>query len=135
MALGEAVSARIAIGIGCRRGCSAEAIVAVIEVACAARDLRGAGLFTVDLKRDEPGLRAAAATLGLPLAFVPAADLAAVADRVGHRSRRVEAATGTPSVAEAAALVGAGPGGHLVVPRLAHRAATCAVALAAEPGA
>lgn len=130
MALGAAVS-RLAIGVGCRRACPADAVVAVVREACAGFDLAGAGLFSIEAKRHEAGLRQAATTLGLPLAFLPATALADAAPRVSHRSPRVTAAMGVPSVAEAAALVGAGPGSRLVVPRRAHAMATCAVAVAA----
>ena len=132
MALDQAVSLRLAIGIGCRRDCSAGAVLAVVQETCAGFDLTGAGLFTIEAKREEAGLREAAARLGLSLVFLPAGDLAAVADRVTHRSTRAEAALGVPSVAEAAALVGAGAGSRIVVPRLAHAAATCAVAAPLE---
>ncbi|MBE7219935.1 MAG: cobalamin biosynthesis protein [Caulobacteraceae bacterium] len=131
MALGEAVT-RLAIGIGCRRLCPAAAVLDVVNEACAGLDLTGAGLFTIEAKRQEGGLREAAAALGLPLAFLPADDLATIAERVTYRSSRVADAVGVPSVAEAAALAGAGPGSRLIVPRLAHAAATCAVAAASE---
>lgn len=132
MALDQVVSLRLAIGLGCRRECPAEAILAVVREACVGFDLTGAGLFTAEAKCGEAGLREVAARLGLPLVFLPAEQLAMVANRVTHRSRRVEAALGVPSVAEAAALAGAGPGSRLTVPRLAHAAATCAVAAPLE---
>jgi cobalt-precorrin 5A hydrolase len=40
-----------------------------------------------------------------------------------------------PSVAEAAALAGAGPGAVLIVPRIAQDGATCAIAGSAEGAA
>lgn len=126
------MSLRLAIGIGCRRDCPADAVLAVIREACATLDLTGAGLFTAEAKRGEVGLCDAAARLGLPLVFIPIEKLAGAADRVTHRSRQVEAALGVPSVAEAAALAGAGTGSRLMIPRLAHAAATCAVAMPPE---
>ena len=131
MALGETVS-RFAIGVGCRRGGPAAAVLAVVKEACDGLDLTGAGLFTIEAKRHEGGLHEAAAALGLPLIFLPVDDLASAAGRVSYRSTRVADAVGVSSVAEAAALAGAGPGSRLVVPRLAHAAATCAVAAAAK---
>ena len=131
MALGEAVS-RLAIGVGCRRACSAAAVLAVVNEACSGLDLAGASLFTIEAKSHEGGLREAAAALGLPLAFLAADDLATAAERVSYRSARVIDAVGVPSVAEAAALAGAGPGSRLIVPRLANAKATCAVAAASE---
>jgi hypothetical protein len=40
-----------------------------------------------------------------------------------------------PSVAEAAALAGAGPGSVLLVPRIVHDGATCAIAVSREVAA
>ena len=70
----------------------------------------------------------AAVALGLPLVYLPANILAAAA--VVTKSARVTALFGTPSVAEAAALAGAGQGARLLGPRLASPAATCAIAVA-----
>ncbi|MFH8370740.1 cobalamin biosynthesis protein [Streptomyces sp. NPDC018031] len=91
-------------------------------------------LATAAAKAGEPGVVAAAAGLGVPLLVFGAAELAAVA--VPGPSAVVRAAVGTPAVAEAAALLAAGPGGaELVVgkrksvPRDGGSAmATCAVA-------
>lgn len=85
-------------------------------------------LFTIDAKRDEAGLREAARLLELPLVFLPLQALLARRDELLTHSPRVEALTGVGSVAEAAALVGAGPGSLLLGPRLASARATCAIA-------
>lgn len=60
---------------------------------------------TADIKADEPGIVAFAANRGLPLLTFSAAELAAV--NVPNPSEVVRAAVGTPSVAEAAALLAA----------------------------
>lgn len=122
---------RLAIGLGCRKGCPAEAVLAVVRDACARLDLTHGRLFSIEAKRHETGLHEAAAELGLPLVFLPESGLAVAAEHVSHRSPRVAAAMGVPSVAEAAALAGAGAGSRLLIPRRAHAAATCAVAVAA----
>ncbi|WP_078843483.1 cobalamin biosynthesis protein [Streptomyces albus] len=83
-------------------------------------------LATAEAKAGEAGIAGAAARLGVPLVTYPAAELAAVA--VPHPSRTVLGATGTPSVAEAAALLAAGPGAELLVPKSASPRATVAVA-------
>ena len=122
--------AMIAIGIGCRRGAPATAIVAVVREALA--QLGGsdmpARLFSIEQKRGEPGLIAAAQALGLPLDFLSPEALREVEARVATRSPRVEAAVGVASVSEAAALAGAGAGAHLVAPRLTRGDVTCAIA-------
>jgi cobalt-precorrin 5A hydrolase/precorrin-3B C17-methyltransferase len=69
--------------------------------------------------------------LGLPVRAFSSAELAAVA--VPSPSPAVEAAVGTPSVAEAAALLAAGPGAELVVPKQTGEQATVAVARRRAP--
>lgn len=132
--MGQALKGGLSIGIGCRRGCPASAIVALVDRASTGLDRAGASLFTLAAKQHETNMREAARTLGLPLIGLPAAVLRETGPQVTIRSARVEAAVGVPSVAEAAALAGAGPAGRLVVPRLAQDGATCAIAVATEPG-
>ena len=81
---------------------------------------------TIEVRVDEPGLVAFAAERGWALMGFPAAALAAVA--VPNPSDTVRAALGTPSVAEAAALLAAGPGGRLLVPKYPTRSVTVAIA-------
>ena len=114
----------IVAGIGCRRGCPAEAIVALVRAAEAMAEPVGA-LAAPAFKRDEPGLQQAADRLGIPLLFVEDAALAAAQARCVTRSEAAERATGFASVAEAAAL---GAGGVLVLPRLTGAGVTCALA-------
>ena len=80
-----------------------------------------AEVATIDRRVD----RAAVLALGLPVrAFPPGAGRG----RRAHAERRVQAAVGTPSVCEAAALLAAGPGGELVVTKRASPTATVAIA-------
>ncbi len=120
----------IAIGIGCRRGATSDAIVALIATARAqvAAGDEPVALFTHDRKRDEPGLMAAATVLGLPLRFLSQAALQAVEDRIVTRSLHAAATLGVASVSEAAALAGADPGARLLVPRIVGAGTTCAIA-------
>ncbi|WP_435842777.1 cobalamin biosynthesis protein [Streptomyces fradiae] len=112
----------LVVGVGARRGVTAREVCDL--VAAVLREAgRGPGdvvaLATVAAKAGEPGLVEAAARLGVPLRAHPADVLARV--RVPHPSDAALAATGTPSVAEAAALAEAvavarttgpdGPGG------------------------
>jgi cobalt-precorrin 5A hydrolase len=62
---------------------------------------------------------------------MPEAALKAAEPRALTRSERVVALTGLGSVAEAAALAGAGPVSRLVQPRIASANATCAIAVSA----
>ncbi|MCW2249151.1 cobalt-precorrin 5A hydrolase [Azospirillum fermentarium] len=122
----------IAIGVGCRKGCPAAAIVALVRRALSALPPRTgwgrAVLATAARKRYEPGIRAAARRLSLPLIIVRDGALAAAQRRTHTRSARVAALVGVPSVAEAAALAAVGWHGRLAVTRMNTSAVTCAIA-------
>jgi cobalt-precorrin 5A hydrolase len=131
MGFGKAMAGMIAIGIGCRKSCASEAIVALVTRALAECPTSGGvrGLFSVADKRGEPGLNAAAQTLRLELTFLSREALAAVTPRLLTRSAAAQSRFGLASVAEAAALAGGGPEARLLAPRLAANGATCAIAL------
>jgi len=130
----QATLVDIAIGLGCRKGVSGEVIASLVREALARIEQTGAAaLFTVDAKRAEAGMAQAAQALAMPLHYLPQEALEAVADKAQTRSPRVEALFGVPSVAETAALVGAGPGAVLILPRIARDDATCAIARAPQP--
>lgn len=117
----------IVAGIGCRRGCPADTIVALVREAEACVDRRAGQLAAPAFKQDEPGLHEAAAFLGLPLVFAPEAMLIAMQPFCPTRSTAARRASGLSSVAEAAALAVSG-GGPLLLPRIAAGGATCALA-------
>ena len=125
----------IAIGVGCRKACERGAIVELVT-----RALRQAGdpagervLFTIESKRGELNLEDAARDLDLPLRFFSHEQLTIAAPCVKTRSARVERHIGLPSLAETAALAGAGPGGELIVARVVADGVTCAIAYRAGP--
>ena len=123
------MSATIAIGIGCRIGCSADAIEALVREALdLAPEAPRLGLFTILDKTGEFGLIEAAGRLRLDLLFLTRDALREQAPFVRTRSMRTQRLFGVPSIAEAAALAGAGTGATLIIPRIASRSATCAVA-------
>ncbi|MFJ8009797.1 precorrin-3B C(17)-methyltransferase [Streptomyces fagopyri] len=105
----------LVVGVGASKGVPVDEVLGLVEDA-----LRDAGLSarsvaelaTVDAKAEEPGIVAAAGRLGVPLVTYTAGELAAV--DVPNPSDAPLAAVGTPSVAEAAALV---RGGELLVPK------------------
>jgi cobalt-precorrin 5A hydrolase len=125
----------VAIGIGCKRGCSSEVIVALVERAIAAASCAGApaALFTHDAKKSEAGLASAAKALGLPLVFLDGQVLRQASLRAATNSPRVMVMFGLPSIAEAAALAGAGPSSVLLVARMSDGGASCAIAGTREP--
>jgi cobalt-precorrin 5A hydrolase len=132
MDLGETMSAPLlAIGIGCKSGVSAEAVIALVEKACGQIDGLATALYTTEEKRAEPALGEAARRLDLPLVHLSRTALKAMAPHAVTQSPRVLALFGVPSVAETAALAGAGPGSRLVLPRIAAGGVTCAIALCA----
>jgi cobalt-precorrin 5A hydrolase/precorrin-3B C17-methyltransferase len=117
----------LVVGVGCSRGASVEEILDLVDSALADAGLAPASvaaLASVEAKREEPGLAGAARARGWPLRFHPAGELAAVP--VPNPSAAVAHAVGTPSVAEAAALIGA-PADLVVAKRKTARA-TVAVA-------
>ncbi|MEU9133003.1 Rv2231c family pyridoxal phosphate-dependent protein CobC [Kitasatospora sp. NPDC048540] len=121
----------LTVGLGARRGVSCAEVLALVDsvLAEAGRARHEiARLATLDARTAEPGLRAAAAELGVPLTGHPAEELARVP--VPHPSTAALAAVGTPGVAEAAALLGSG--GTLLVTK--RRSALATVALAAPGG-
>ncbi|MFD4876831.1 precorrin-3B C(17)-methyltransferase [Streptomyces sp. NPDC058420] len=122
----------LVVGVGASKGAPVDEVLGLVESAVRDAGLSLASLAqlaTVDAKSKEPGIVETARRLGVPLVTYSAEELAAV--EVPNPSDAPLAAVGTPSVAEAAALVG---GGELLVPkRKSERAdgqpamATCAV--------
>ena len=123
---------KIAIGVGCRKGCASEAILALVRraVARAASEGAQAELFTHEAKRFEPGLIEAAERLGLPLVFLDQTRLGAASPGAATTSAKVMTLFALPSIAETAALAGAGAGAELLVSRISSAGASCAVARA-----
>jgi cobalt-precorrin 5A hydrolase len=86
-------------------------------------------IATETSKADERGIASAARTLSVPVVRCPVADLGRVADQVLTHSLRVQELMGVPSIAEASALVAAGPNARLLGARLAANKVTCAIAI------
>ena len=115
------------VGVGTSRGAPAAEIGQLIDGTLAELGLSAWSvryIATADVKADEPGLLAAAAGRGWPVVTFPASRLAAVP--VPNPSEVVRRAVGTPSVAEAAALIE--PGATLLAAKRASAHATVAVA-------
>ncbi|MFF7772297.1 precorrin-3B C(17)-methyltransferase [Streptomyces massasporeus] len=119
----------LVVGVGASKGAPVEEVLGLVRDALREAGLSVASvaeLATVDAKAEEAGIVEAARRLGVPLVTYSAEELAGV--DVPNPSDAPLAAVGTPSVAEAAALVG---GGELLVPKRKSAAspamATCAV--------
>ncbi len=121
----------VIVGVGCRRGVNCETIVAAIGEA-----LKSAGrciddvrlIASADIKRDEPGLLAAARSLGVPLRFI-SSETIRNSDKKFERSAFVQEKVNLPAVAEPAALL-AGRRTELLLAKQKFQSVT--VALAAE---
>jgi cobalt-precorrin 5A hydrolase len=97
----------VIVGIGCRRGTPVERIAtavqsALAEAGVALNEVRF--LASADLKADEAGLLAAAEALGVPIRFIPAAEIRASSRDFSH-SDLVKEQVNLPAVAEPAALL------------------------------
>jgi cobalt-precorrin 5A hydrolase/precorrin-3B C17-methyltransferase len=123
----------LVVGVGASRGVPEREVLDLIDTAFAAGGLSAGSircLATADVKSSERGIVAAARTLGVPLVVHGVDALAQV--KTPNPSSVVERAVGAPSVAEAAALIGAQAGdpprGELVVSKRTSAMATVAVA-------
>jgi cobalt-precorrin 5A hydrolase len=127
----KAMARLIAIGIGCRKNCPGETIVALVQRALAdLGEIEGERrLFSLIDKQVEAGLHTAAAALACDLVFLPRAALAAMTPRLLTRSAATQKRFGLESIAEASALAGAGEKARLLGPRLVENGATCAIAM------
>jgi cobalt-precorrin 5A hydrolase/precorrin-3B C17-methyltransferase len=122
----------LVVGVGASTGAPAAEVADLVASALRRAGLAAAAVAevaTIDRRAGDPAVGA----LGLPVRAFTAAELAAVAAEVPSPSPAVEAAVGTPSVAEAAALLAAGPGARLVVTKTASAHATVAVARRHRP--
>ena len=126
------------LGMGCERNTSLSLLERLLEQTLGDQQLAPesvAGLASIDRKADEPALLALAAKRGWPVRWFGADSLGAVP--VPTPSAAVAQEMGTASVAEAAALLAAGPAAQLLQTKRIehahpgeHGAATLAVALA-----
>jgi cobalt-precorrin 5A hydrolase len=126
----------IVAGIGCRRGVPAKAIEDVIRVALLEGGLTRHelnALATLSEKGDEPGLRELAQRWDLTLILPRMAELVSAAEFTKTISPYSLAAKGLPSVSETVALAAAGRKARLLVPRVATKEATCAIAVGEGP--
>jgi cobalt-precorrin 5A hydrolase len=119
----------IAVGLGARSGVP---LIGPVLAALASAGLETTEigvLATLDRRAAEERVRALAAAYGWRLTGYPADVLAA---QPVPNPGRAAAAVGTPSVAEAAALLAAGPGAVLILPKRARDGVTVAIAASRE---
>jgi cobalt-precorrin 5A hydrolase len=124
----EAVK-HLIVGVGCRRGAAASAIVAAVEEALSLAGChlnRVRLLASADIKAAEPGLNEAARQLGLPLRLISAEEIRQTARTFEH-SAFVQERVDLPAVAEPAALL-AGKRTRLILPKQILHGVTIAIA-------
>ncbi|HSF94006.1 MAG TPA: cobalamin biosynthesis protein, partial [Thermohalobaculum sp.] len=125
-----------ALGVGCARNCPAGEMAELVDRALAEAEIAPgavAGVFSLDLKADEPAVNALARRLGVPVRVFDAARLETEAPRLANPSDVVFAEVGCHGVAEGAALAGAGPDAVLAVAKRKSANATVALARAPAP--
>ncbi len=126
----------LTVGIGCRKGTSAETILeAVKQVFAEYRlDTHAIGqVATIDIKKEEAGLLQAAEVLGAGLAVYSAEELKQVTGSF-QESAFVGKITGVGNVCERAALKCAGENGRLLIKKQIYPGVTVAAALSGSSG-
>ncbi|CAA7601905.1 cobalt-precorrin 5A hydrolase [Acididesulfobacillus acetoxydans] len=122
----------ISIGVGCRRGIDSAAVLEGIEVAlerAGTSSLAVKGLYSIDLKAGEQGLREAANHLGLPFRTFAAEAIQRMNEEKGlSRSGFVRKMIGVDGVCEAASLLGTEQG-VLILPKVKMAGLTLALSL------
>jgi len=119
----------LVVGVGCNRGTPADEIGEAVAWVLTAHGLAPQSVrkwASIDVKADEPGLLAAAASQGLEIQFFGKDDLNAIA--VPNPSDAPLRHVGAQGVAEPAALLSAGAGAILAVPK--QKRGNCTVAVA-----
>jgi len=117
------------IGVGCRKGTSQKEILEAIDQALKKGDYSREDIrcvATIDLKGDEPGLKEACITLGLPLKIVPKDHIKSF-NGPYQRSAFVKGKIGVEGVSEPCALL-AGRNAKLIVPKLKQGRVCVAIA-------
>jgi len=121
---------RLIIGVGCRKGTSQKEIIDAIGQALKERDCsidHVRCIATIDLKGNEPGLKEACLTLGIPLRTVPF-DLIERFNGPYQRSGLVKEKIGVEGVCEPCALL-CGRGTRLVLPKFKQGRVCVAIAV------
>ena len=124
-------------GMGCERNCSDQELETLLKQCLRLAEMPKDSLHSVnsiDIKRDEPGLRNLCGRLNIPFQVFSAADLSPMEPLLSVRSDYVKETVGIYGVAESAALLAAaratGAQPELMVPKRKSGRATCAIARA-----
>lgn len=123
----------VTLGIGCRKGKSAEEIARAVDLALAGQGISrqaAAGVYSIDVKAEEPGLLAFCRERRLPFGTFSAEELNRVQGDFAA-SAFVSGAVGVDNVCERSAVLGSGSGNEsrLVIRKQAHQGVTVAAAI------
>ena len=122
----------VVLGIGCKRGTEAESIRALIRETLEQNQIFKESICliaSIDLKKDEEGIRICAEELGVPFATWSAEELEQVRSEDGFtESAFVRSVAGVGNVCERSALKGAGTS-RLLIRTTAHNGVTVAAAV------
>lgn len=105
------IARRICLGVGCERGTDPQVLIDFVQGQLSKAGLDGralAGVFSIDLKADEPAVHALAQQFGVAGRFFTAEQLESQAAFLRTPSEVVFAETGCHGVAEGAALAASG---------------------------
>ena len=123
----------IAIGVGCKKGAGAAAVIELLRTTL--DDAPPFGRATLLHRRAQirrSGTARGGGALGFEIVFLDETEFLARQDEFLQRgaapSRKAHELTGFSSIAEAAALMGGGPQARLILRRRAADGVTCAVA-------
>lgn len=122
----------VVLGIGCKRGTEAESIRALIRETLEQNQIFKESICliaSIDLKKDEEGIRICAEELGVPFVTWSAEELEQVRSEDGFtESAFVRSVAGVGNVCERSALKGAGTS-RLLIRKTAHNGVTVAAAV------
>ncbi|AFM41387.1 cobalamin biosynthesis protein CbiG [Desulfosporosinus acidiphilus SJ4] len=123
----------LSVGVGCRRGVSGTVVLERIteDMEKIGASLKAiSGIYSIDLKADEEGLRKAAQSLGVDFQTFSAAELqTAINQEQLTRSNFVMEKIGVDGVCEAASILGAHKG-QLILPKTKGQGVTVAISIA-----
>jgi len=126
----------VTLGVGASRNCPPAELSALVTEVLAENNIAPAalkGIYTADLKADEPAVLSLAKVLNVPLRLFTASELEALTPRCATTSEVVFAEIGSHGVAENAALAGGGDAAALIAPKRKTAMGTGALARCADP--
>ena len=125
---------KVVIGVGSDRGCPPEELITLVDNQLQEAEVARqavACIVSLDRKADEPAMHALAAHLDVPVRFLEADAINAIAERIPNPSDVVQREVGVPGVAEGAALA-ASNAQTLHAEKAKSARCTCAIAVAQQ---